>query len=164
MARVTRKRLAEDGIDRGIAQLASIITDPRKPLVVFVTGAGMSVASGVPAFRGKDGVWDRHVLEWGTRERFLADPATWWAEFWDKTHGPALGKPGIEPNEGHRALGRIMQRHTSCKLVTQNIDHLHTLGGSPPDRTIEVHGRFGLLKCVSTAGCRYATTESAATF
>lgn len=153
---------AEDTVASGLARLASIIADSSQPVVVFVTGAGVSVASGVPTFRGPDGVWERHVVEWGTREKFLEDPSRWWTEFWDRTHGTAFSGPGVAPNAGHDALARILRRHSGCRLVTQNIDCLHDDAGSPRARTVEVHGRSGLYKCVSTPGCPYYSARSAA--
>lgn len=55
--------------------------------VVFVTGAGLSVASGVPPYRqDNDGVWSHFAEDWGTREKFAADPLEWWNTFWLPTH------------------------------------------------------------------------------
>eukprot|EP00947_MAST-08B_sp_MAST-8B-sp1_P001728 g1728.t1 len=127
--------------------------------VVFVTGAGVSVASGIPTFRGPDGVWSSYLMEWGTRAAFLRDPTKWYNSFWLPAHEKVLSTPR-SPNPGHEALGRMLQRSEHCTLVTQNIDRLHALGGAPPSRTVEVHGRHGLWKCVKTPQCPYATTES----
>ena len=137
----------------------------RGDAVVFVTGAGLSAASGIPTFRGKDGIWAKWVLEWGTRGSFLEDPRGWYNNFWIPAHVAAT--PGsvvereYEPNNGHAALSQLAVAHANAnvRVVTQNIDGLHTRSGFPADRLVQVHGCSGLFKCV-TPGCRFAKTES----
>ncbi len=59
--------------------------------VVYPCGAGLSVPSGIRAYRsGTNAVWGEYVLEWGTRSKFLADPAAWWKTFWLGAHGEVL--------------------------------------------------------------------------
>lgn len=72
--------------------------------VVFITGAGLSVASGIAPYRNSaNAIWSNFVVQWCTRERFMADPDQWWNEFWLRTHE----KPEFiyaRPNAGHEAL------------------------------------------------------------
>ena len=144
-------------------QLAKMIR--RGESVVFVTGSGLSAPSGIPTFRGSNGVWAKWVLDWGTRHRFLQDPRAWWNKFWIPAH--VVAEPGstverqYEPSAGHLAISALAAAHRSCnvRVITQNIDGLHSRAGLPADRLVEVHGRGGLFKCV-TRGCRYAQTES----
>ena len=72
--------------------------------VVFLCGAGLSVPSGIRAYRsGPNAIWGEHVLEWGTREKFLAGPAEWWTRFWLEAHGDLFKK--FEPNAAPRSNG-----------------------------------------------------------
>ena len=132
--------------------------------IVFVTGSGLSAPSGIPTFRGENGVWAKWVTEWGTRAAFLADPQSWWNKFWIPAH--VVAEPGstIErqyaPSGGHFAIAEIANHEqTNVKVITQNIDGLHHAAGLPSDMLVEVHGRGGLYKCVRI-GCRYAEHES----
>lgn len=145
-----------------LLQLARIIR--RGDPVVFVTGSGLSAPSGIPTFRGAEGVWAKWVLEWGTRAAFLADPRGWYDNFWIPAH--VVAEPGstsertYEPSAGHFAVAEVAAcRQTNVHVITQNIDGLHQRAGLPSERLVEVHGRAGLLKCVSP-GCRYAAAES----
>lgn len=132
--------------------------------VVFVTGSGLSAPSGIPTFRGKDGVWAKWVLDWGTRDAFLADPRAWWNKFWIPAHVVAepgsLDERAYDPSGGHYAVAELAASpHSNVKVITQNIDGLHGRSGLPSDRLVEVHGRSGLFKCV-TPGCQYSYAES----
>ncbi|EOD39897.1 hypothetical protein EMIHUDRAFT_251369, partial [Emiliania huxleyi CCMP1516] len=79
--------------------------------VVFVTGSGLSAPSGIPTFRGAEGVWAKWVLEWGTRAAFLADPRGWYDNFWIPAH--VVAEPGstsertYEPSAGHFAVAEV---------------------------------------------------------
>jgi NAD-dependent SIR2 family protein deacetylase len=153
----TRSRRKGQDNAAALAQLASLITAGKR--VVFMTGAGMSAGSGVPTFRGADGLWATYIMEWGTRAAFLRDPVEWYNQFWLRSHERALeGKP--VPNLGHEGLSAIMAAHPQCRIITQNVDHLHHDSGAPVERTVECHGRWGLWKCVRTPECRYAKNES----
>lgn len=120
--------------------------------MVYLCGAGLSVPSGIRAYRsGPNAIWAEHVLEWGTRQRFLDDPVAWWRQFWLEAHGD-LFKPFV-PNEGHRRLVAAMGRGAEDLVITQNIDGLHRQAGHPEDRLIEIHGRHDRFICASGGGC-----------
>lgn len=117
------------------------------------TGAGISVESGIPCFRGADGLWSRYdpnCLDIGT---FLADPGAAWRvirEIFYDHWGMA------EPNAGHLALARLESAGILDEVVTQNIDGLHQAAGSR--RVWEYHGTLEMLVCLE-CGRRSAPTE-----
>ncbi|MFT3706597.1 MAG: Sir2 family NAD-dependent protein deacetylase [Archangium sp.] len=120
--------------------------------VVFLCGAGLSVPSGIRAYRsGPNAIWGEHVLEWGTREKFLAGPAEWWSKFWLEAHGDLFKK--FEPNAAHHALAKFMTRNEKHLVITQNIDGLHRLAGHPEAQLIEIHGRHDRFICSAGDGC-----------
>ena len=108
-----------------------------------LTGAGVSVESGVPDFRSPRGVWARFpVEEYGTIEAFHRDPAKAWRLYraiWEDVGGK-------EPNPAHLALARLEREGRLAGLVTQNIDNLHQKAGSR--NVIEIHGDSRNLQCV----------------
>jgi NAD-dependent deacetylase len=116
--------------------------------VVALTGAGVSTASGIPDFRGPQGVW---TTEPGAErlfslEAYLADPQVR-REVWQRRlDNPAFR---VGPNPGHRALAELERLGRLHTLVTQNIDGLHQAGGSDPDRVIEIHGTVHEVECLS---------------
>ncbi len=113
--------------------------------VLFITGAGISVASGVRPFRGNSGVWTTAIWTNATRDAFRKDPLKWYNDFWL----PNLCLPqNAQPNAGHHALHEIIHRYPSTlSMITQNVDGLH----SPCRNLIEAHGRLGLFKCLPDA-------------
>jgi NAD-dependent SIR2 family protein deacetylase len=125
--------------------------------VVWLTGAGLSVASGLSPYRkSRDAVWANFITDWGTIERFHEDPTVWYREFWFKAHGKLVDQAGqIRPNAGHDAIMRFLRRHEHHGVITQNIDGLHIASGTPRDRTIEIHGRHDTY-CCANAACRRA--------
>lgn len=110
---------------------------------VALTGAGVSVESGIPDFRSPGGVWERFpVSEYGTIEAFEVDPDKAWCLFraiWDDLEG-------AEPNPAHRALARLEEAGRLAGVVTQNIDGLHQAAGSRDVR--EIHGDCRRLQCI----------------
>lgn len=121
-------------------------------LLLVVTGAGVSAASGLATFRGPepDAIWTRDVLEMGTRAYFERDPVDWWRWFLDRFGGIL----DVKPNAGHRALADLERWHRErggdFLLVTQNIDVLHEKAGT--ERLVKVHGSADRLRC-SRPGC-----------
>jgi NAD-dependent SIR2 family protein deacetylase len=123
----------------------------RSDNVVFLTGAGLSVASGLAPYRkSKDAVWSRFITDWGTIEKFHQDPAQWWREFWIKAHGD-LGKLDVKPNPGHDAITQIIKRNPAHLVITQNIDGLHRASGVPEEQLVEIHGRHDRFVCTDNS-------------
>jgi NAD-dependent deacetylase len=138
-------------MDGSLSQVGEWIRKARQ--VVYLCGAGLSVPSGIRAYRtGPKAVWGEYVLEWGTRERFLRDPAAWWSTFWLGAHAEVL-RSDLSPNAGHRALVRLAARATADLVITQNIDGLHRAAGHPEAQLIEIHGRHDRFICAAGDGC-----------
>ena len=129
---------------RSLSELARDIVVDRKR-VVIITGAGVSVASGVRPFRGSSGVWKQVIWTTATREAFRKNPLDWYNDFWL----PFLSLPtNPQPNAGHLALGKLLKDHPNVNMITQNVDGLHRPANFNSSRLIEAHGRLGLYKCL----------------
>ncbi|MDY0041574.1 MAG: NAD-dependent deacylase [Desulforhabdus sp.] len=112
--------------------------------VVVLTGAGISAESGVPTFRGKDGLWRQYrATDLATPEAFMRDPQLVW-EFYDWRR--QLLAP-LHPNAAHLALADLENRKPQLLLVTQNIDGLHQAAGS--SNVLELHGNIWRVRCTS---------------
>lgn len=143
--------------ERNLNQLAQEIAEGRN--VLFVTGAGLSVASGIATYRSEQGsIWNNFVLSWGTRAMFKKNELLWYNEFWLNTHE----RPEYyvaRPNAGHYAIAHICKLVHNAKVITQNVDRLHSKTSLSPQNLIEVHGRLGLYKCISPK-CKYSKGKS----
>jgi NAD-dependent deacetylase len=117
--------------------------------IVVLTGAGISVESGLPSFRGADGLWQGWRLEdVATPEAFVRQPATV-LRFYDQRRRQLLGTD-IRPNAAHMALARLEQEWPGEVLVvTQNIDDLHERAGTR--RLIHMHGELLRARCTACA-------------
>ncbi len=110
--------------------------------VVALTGAGVSSESGVPTFRGKDGLWKHCRAEsLATPEAFDRDPTLVW-EWYDWRRGRIAQ---VEPNPGHRVLAAWESLFADFWVITQNVDGLHEKAGSR--NIIELHGNIWKLRC-----------------
>jgi len=112
--------------------------------VAVLTGAGVSAESGVPTFRGNNGLWRQYRPEdLATPDAFARDPKLVW-EWYDWRRGLIAQ---AQPNAGHRALVELEKRVKSFTLITQNVDGLHELAGSR--NVLEVHGSIWKVRCMS---------------
>jgi NAD-dependent deacetylase len=119
--------------------------------VAVLTGAGMSAESGVPTFRGPDGLWRNYRAEdLATPQAFARDPNLVWA-WYDWRRGLIAG---CRPNPGHTALAELEGRDGGFTLVTQNVDGLHALAGSRDP--VEMHGNIWKVRCT---GCHRVTED-----
>ncbi len=128
--------------------------------VLALTGAGMSVESGIPPFRGPGGLWTKYgEPPMNGFERFLADPAQAWRDRLDP-QGPMreLWKTlaAAQPNPGHTALAELEHMGLLRCLITQNIDGLHQAAGST--QVAEIHGNAHLIRCLACSE-RYARAD-----
>ncbi len=116
--------------------------------VVVLTGAGISTESGIPDFRGPQGLWTRNPAaeKMSNLQAYLAEPEVRRAAWQARLAHPALH---AEPNAGHRALMQLERGGRLHALITQNIDELHQRAGHPPERVIEVHGSMRRVVCWS---------------
>ena len=114
--------------------------------VVVLTGAGISTDSGIPDFRGPNGLWTKNPAaeKASNIEYYLSDPEVRAAAWQNRLHTPAWI---AEPNGGHGAIVELERRGRLHGLVTQNIDGLHQKAGNDPERVIEVHGTVWFTRC-----------------
>jgi NAD-dependent deacetylase len=130
----------------GLAEIAGWLRDARS--VVVLTGAGISTESGIPDFRGPNGVWtkDPKAERLSNLHYYMSDPEVRVASWQARLVHPAWT---AEPNAGHRALAELERKGRLDTLVTQNIDGLHQKAGSSPERVIEIHGTVREVMCMA---------------
>lgn len=118
-------------------------------LVTALTGAGISTESGIPDFRGPQGLWtkDPTAEKMATLQHYVADPDVRRRAWQSRVDSPVWG---AVPNAGHRALVDLERRGKLAALVTQNTDGLHQAAGSDPALVVEVHGTMRQVTCL---GC-----------
>ena len=117
--------------------------------ITVLTGAGVSAASGVPTFRGEDGLWRKVRAETlATAEAFENDPKLVW-EWYDWRRGMIRG---AHPNAAHQALAAWTRARPGVTVITQNVDGLHERAGT--DRLVRLHGSIWRLRCWN--GCAAA--------
>jgi NAD-dependent deacetylase len=116
--------------------------------VTVLTGAGISTDSGIPDFRGPQGVWTKNPAaeKTSTLQHYLADPDVR-RQAWRTRAESALWS--AQPNAGHRAIVDIQRAGKLHGVVTQNIDELHQKAGTDPDLVIEVHGTAWWTRCMA---------------
>jgi NAD-dependent deacetylase len=109
--------------------------------IVFVTGAGMSQESGIPTFRGKDGLWRNYdPMKIASIDAFYENPKLVWEWYEDRRKNIIAAKPNL----GHKAIAEL-ERYRDVIVLTQNIDGLHQRAGST--KVLELHGSIIRIKC-----------------
>ena len=116
--------------------------------LVALTGAGISTDSGIPDFRGPQGVWTRDpaAMRSSNIADYVADAAARRRVWQMRLHSPAWT---AEPNPGHLALVELERQGRLHTLVTQNIDGLHQRAGNDPSRVVELHGTMREVVCLA---------------
>ena len=116
--------------------------------VVALTGAGISTDSGIPDYRGPQGVWTKNPLaeKMSDIRYYMNDPEVRKLSWQSRLHNPAYD---ARPNNGHRALVELEKRGKLHALITQNVDGLHQRSGIPAEKVIEVHGNLRRAMCMS---------------
>jgi NAD-dependent deacetylase len=116
--------------------------------ITVLTGAGISTSSGIPDFRGPQGVWtkDPSAQQMFTLHNYLADPAVR-ERSWRARRDNAAWT--AKPTAGHLALVDLERGGRLRTIVTQNIDGLHQAAGSSPERVLEIHGTMWFVTCLS---------------
>jgi NAD-dependent deacetylase len=140
----------------GVDQLATWLRGSASTVVL--TGAGVSTASGIPDFRGPNGIWTRdpRAERLSNIGYYVADPAIRRESWRRRLEHPAWG---ARPNDAHRALAALDAAGRLDLLVTQNIDGLHLVAGSPAERLVEIHGSIRESACL-TCGDRRPMRET----
>lgn len=110
---------------------------------IALTGAGISVESGIPDFRSPGGLWERYnPIEYGTIGAFRTNPEKVWQMLQEVSHLLARSRP----NPAHTGLGRLQELRLLQAIITQNVDNLHQEGGATS--VIEYHGNAKTLSCL----------------
>jgi NAD-dependent deacetylase len=132
-------------VDEQVDAVAGWLRDARQ--IVVLTGAGISTESGIPDFRGPDGLWTRdpQAERAMTIQHYVADPEHRKRVWRNRLEREAFSG---EPNAGHRALAELEARAALHTLVTQNVDGLHLAAGTSPERIVEIHGNVHAVKCL----------------
>ncbi len=114
--------------------------------IVVLTGAGLSTDSGIPDFRGPNGVWTKNPAaeKASTLQYFLADPEVRRRSWQSRVDNPLFA---ARPNPCHHALVHLEREGRLTAVVTQNVDGLHQAAGLDPGRVIEVHGTVHYTRC-----------------
>jgi len=129
-----------------IREAAAVLVDCS--YVVGLTGAGVSVESGIRPFRGPGGLWtERGEPAMDGYQRFVSDPKGWWENRVARTSEFGSAIESAKPNPGHLALAELEEMGVMKSLITQNIDNLHKAAGSV--NVLEIHGNRTLMRCVS---------------
>jgi len=115
-----------------------------KNIVVF-TGAGISTESGIPDFRGPQGVWKTNTPIYF--QDFIGSEKVRKESWKRKFSGKDIVKKA-KPNTGHFAVAEIINKHQSAYLITQNVDNLHQDAGVPEDKITEIHGNASYASCL----------------
>ena len=116
--------------------------------IVVLTGAGISTDSGIPDFRGPNGVWTRdpEAEKRATLQYYMADPNIRRRAWRDRLDHAAFS---ARPNPGHEAIVELERRGKLDRVITQNVDGLHQAAGTDDTRVIEVHGTVHEVVCMS---------------
>ena len=124
--------------------------------LAVMTGAGISTDSGIPDFRGPQGLWTQNpgAEKVSTFQAYIADPQVRRRSWQARLAHPAWS---ARPNAAHEALARLAGSDIDTHVITQNIDELHQRAGTPADRVIELHGTMFAVVCT---GCGERTAMS----
>ena len=122
--------------------------------IAVLTGAGISVESGIPPFRGKGGVWEKFdPMEYAHIDAFMQDPGKVWAVLLKEMK---VIVDQARPNDAHLGLAKLEKLGKNVTIITQNVDGLHQSAGSTD--VIEFHGNFAWHHCLSCRR-RYASRQ-----
>lgn len=134
--------------DLAIARAATLLAAARS--VAVLTGAGISTDSGIPDFRGPQGVWTKQpsAERMATLQHYMADPEVRRQAWQTRLHHPIWS---AQPNPAHTALVDLERTGKLHTLVTQNVDGLHQRAGSSRERIVEVHGTVHEVVCMRCA-------------
>jgi len=150
--------MASEGLQKALDDAAKLLCVAKH--VVALTGAGVSVESGIRPFRGPNGLWtERGEPPMDGFQKFVADPKKAWEDIVQRrATGDDFSRSFMEakPNPGHRALAELEELGILKHLITQNVDNLHKAAGS--EKVAEIHGNRTLLRCLE-CNSRYPRDE-----
>jgi len=139
--------VVDERLNRAIEQVAELVRGAQR--VAGLTGAGISTESGIPDFRGPQGVWTKNpdAEKMATLQHYMANRDVRVRAWQTRLNSPMFE---AQPNRGHLALAELEKKGKLTALVTQNVDGLHQKAGNSPDRVIEIHGTVHEYMCM---GC-----------
>ena len=131
--------------DEDLAEVAGWIHKARR--IAVLTGAGISTESGIPDFRGPQGVWTKNpgAEKMATLSHYVAEKEVRERAWQHRLESPTWN---AEPNAGHHALVRLERAGNLLLLVTQNVDGLHLKAGTSPGKLVEIHGSVREVVCL----------------
>ena len=129
-------------MEEQVAELADLLRDASRILVF--TGAGVSTGSGIPDFRGPQGVWKTKTPVF--YEEFMTDRAER-VRYWEQKISDSQQWGAAKPNDTHRSIARLETAGKLEMVVTQNVDGLHSTAGTSDARLVEIHGTVRLVAC-----------------
>lgn len=138
-----------------IDELVDLIVESQR--VVVFTGAGISTESGIPDFRGTDGLWTKYDPGDFTYQKFISDPEAR-KRLWKMRETLGFSWDDFQPNPAHYAVAELEQLGKLDCIITQNVDGLHQKAGNSEDRVIQLHGNMQWVKCL-TCGDRHRFEE-----
>ncbi len=117
--------------------------------IVILTGAGISTESGIPDFRGPEGIWTKNpdAEKASNINYYISDPEIREKNWALRAEGKLWAE--VEPNDGHYALVQLQDRGILDTVITQNVDELHQKSGIAENRVIEIHGTTRKVTCLS---------------
>jgi NAD-dependent deacetylase len=138
--------MADDDLQATLATVADWLR--QAGFVVALTGAGISTESGIPDFRGPQGVWTKNpeAEKTATLDYYLSDPEVRRRSWRNRVEGTYFE---AEPNAAHHALVDLERKGVLHALVTQNVDGLHLAAGTAREMLVEIHGTVHDVKCMS---------------
>ena len=149
--KIYNKLLGEDFMEEAILKAAKVIKESRN--MIALTGAGISVESGIPDFRSAGGLWEKYdPAIYASIDTFRSQPERCWDMIFDMLELTGTA----QPNPAHRAMAELEEMGHLKAVITQNIDNLHQKGGSK--NVIEYHGNSTHLVCLKCHS-RYEMAE-----
>lgn len=146
--RMLSVRRSDRSSSTAVAKLRSCILSGQD--VLFITGAGVSVASGIPPFRDDpSSVWSERTLKYGRKATFQKDPMSWYNDFWLAGVIPWHSFYNAVPNPAHIGIASIATANPRVRVITQNIDMLHStgVGAIPHQQFVHAHGKAHIYRC-----------------
>lgn len=147
--------MANKTLEASIEELANLIVQSQR-IVVF-TGAGISTESGIPDFRGPDGIWTKFDPDDFTYQKFVGDREAR-KRLWRLHESMGFRFGDVEPNLAHRAIAELEALGKLDCVITQNVDGLHQKAGNSEDKVIQLHGNMQWVKCIG-CGVRHRFEE-----
>jgi NAD-dependent deacetylase len=144
-----------ESLERQIEQSADLVATSAR--IIIFTGAGVSTESGIPDFRGPDGIWSKYDPEDFTIDRFLSDSKVRKLH-WELLAGGGLTMTRAQPNPAHYAIAELEKMGKLYGVVTQNVDGLHQKAGVSDNMVFQLHGDLSHARCLSCS-TRYPMEE-----